>query len=437
MCCLPCVFFAKEYGRNASKLDKLVKSPLTFWTTAMGRLVSHSNGKCQVHNSSVIAMNNFLRSMRQETVPINQQLDNLLREQISKNREIMKSLFKTVIFCGRNNIALRGRRDDDPSNENLQGNFQALLSFRIDSGDETLQKHLQTAARNATYVSKTIQNEMITTVGNFITNKLSREIRDSKYFSILADEAADVANKEHLSVVIRFVDSTKTIREEFLGFHLCEEGTAGTAIKDLILKVVSDLGLCMDNCRGQCYDGAGNMAGRLNGASALITQEHEKAIYIHCMNHRLNLCVADTCSLQLVRNMMTVVRTISEFFSNSPKRQQCLISKIKELLPNNNHRVLIDVCRTRWISRIDGMDRIVELLVPVVSLLEDIAMNREVRVEEGTIGNWNLNSKNDAQNLINAITFPFIVTLVVVRHVLDLTRPLHCPSIIKSFTALL
>ena len=38
-------------------------------------------------------------------------------------------LFKTVIFCGRNNIALRGRRDDDPSNENLQGNFQALLEF--------------------------------------------------------------------------------------------------------------------------------------------------------------------------------------------------------------------------------------------------------------------------------------------------------------------
>ena len=67
----------------------------------------------------------------------------------------------------------------------------------------------------------------------------------------------------------------------------------------------------MDDCRGQCYDGAGNMSGRLNGA-----------IYVHCMNHMLNLRVADTRQLPLVRNMMDVVRKLSEFFDNSPKRKQ-------------------------------------------------------------------------------------------------------------------
>ena len=34
--------------------------------------------------------------------------------------------------------------------------------------------------------------------------------------------------------------------------------------------------------------------------------------------------------------------------------------------------------------------------------------------------NWN--SRNDAQALINAITLSFIITLVIVRHILDLTR---------------
>ena len=68
---------------------------------------------------------------------------------------------------------------------------------------------------------------MITTVGKYIIKNLSREMRECKYFSILADEAADESNKEHLSVVIRFADSSKTIREEFIGFYLCEEGTAG------------------------------------------------------------------------------------------------------------------------------------------------------------------------------------------------------------------
>lgn len=386
----------------------------------MSRFTKHASGKCEMHNFAVIAMENFLRNMTRESVPIDQQINNLLQQQIKRNREILKSLFKTIIFCGKNNIALRGPRDDDPQNTSLSGNFQALLEFRIDSGDQTLQHHLETAPRNATYISKTIQNEMITTVGAIIVNNLSQEIRDSKYFSIMSDEAADISNKENLSVVIRFLDSSKTVREEFVGFYLCEDGTTGAAIKDLIIGAVADLGLSMDDCRGQCYDGAGNMSGRLNGASSLIRAEHDKAIYVHCMNHRLNLCVADTCQLPLVRNMMDVVRKLSEFFDNSPKRQQHLISKIRVLMPAANHFVLVNVCRTRWIERIDGMDRIVELLHPVVATLEDISMNRNAPSN----GNWNQNSRNDAQALINAITFSFIVTLVIVRHILDLTRPL-------------
>ena len=112
-----------------------------------------------------------------------------------------------------------------------------MLAFRVDAGDQVLEEHLQNAARNATYISKTIQNEMIAVVGKFITDHLSREIRESRYFSILADEAADVSNKENLSVVIRYIDGTKNIREEFIGFYVCEAGTAGVAIKEIILNI--------------------------------------------------------------------------------------------------------------------------------------------------------------------------------------------------------
>lgn len=364
-------------------------------------------------------MANFVRVMRHQVVPANQQLDILLQQQIETNRKILSSLFETVILCGRNSIALRGHRDDGPATQSQKGNFQALLQFRVKSGDETLQRHLSNAPRNVTY-SKTVRNEMITTVGKYILDKLSSEIKDSKHFTILADEAADISNKENLSIVIRFVDASKSIRQEFVGYYHCNERRTGQTIKTMILKVVSDLGPPMDDCRGQCYDGAGNMAGQYNGASALIKELHEKAIYVHCMNHCLNLCIADTCSLPLVRNMMGVVKKLSDFFSNSPKRQDYLIKKVKAQMPRSNHHVIIDVCRTRWVARIDGMDRIVELLLPVVSTLEDISLNRDA------FGNqqWNHNSKDDAQSLVNAINFSFIVTLVVLRHILDLTRPL-------------
>ena len=35
----------------------------------------------------------------------------------------------------------------------------------------------------------------------------------------------------------------QTIREEVVGFHLCEKGTSGRAIKTVITNAVADLGL--------------------------------------------------------------------------------------------------------------------------------------------------------------------------------------------------
>ena len=50
---------------------------------------------------------------------------------------------------------------------------------------------------------------------------------------------------------------------------------------------------------------------------------------------------------------------------------------------------------------------------PVVAILEDISMNRNTPSHE----NWNQNSRNNAQALINAITFSLIITLVIVRYI--------------------
>ena len=45
------------------------------------------------------------------------------------------------------------------------------------------------------------------------------------YFSILADEVADVSNTEQLSLVLRYMDDDNNIREEFIDFLPCKDGT--------------------------------------------------------------------------------------------------------------------------------------------------------------------------------------------------------------------
>jgi len=78
-------------------------------------------------------------------------------------------IVKTVIFCGRQGIPLRGHSDTgtlalpdgDPAVND--GNFRVLLRFRIDSGDLALNEHLEYCMQNATYISPKIQNEIFAT----------------------------------------------------------------------------------------------------------------------------------------------------------------------------------------------------------------------------------------------------------------------------------
>ena len=51
------------------------------------------------------------------------------------------------------------------------------------------------------------------------------------------------------------------------------EGTSGAAIADLIFGQIKTFGLDMNNCRGQGYDGAGNMSGKNIGVSSRIAAE--------------------------------------------------------------------------------------------------------------------------------------------------------------------
>ena len=79
------------------------------------------------------------------------------------------------------------------------GNFIELLHFQA----ETDEMNLQLAPKNASYTSKTIQNELIEIVSQKICSDIFSEIKTAKFYSIIADEVTDVGNKEQLSLSLR------------------------------------------------------------------------------------------------------------------------------------------------------------------------------------------------------------------------------------------
>ncbi|XP_046862997.1 52 kDa repressor of the inhibitor of the protein kinase-like isoform X1 [Xenia sp. Carnegie-2017] len=261
---------------------------------------------------------------------INEQADSLLSKRIKYNRCILRAMVETVILCGRQNLALRGHRDDSSHySSSNPGNFQALLDYRISSGDKVLAEHFKLSKKTATYRSKTIQNKLVAICAKQISDKIVSAINDSNLpiYLVLADEAADCGNIKQMPIVLRYVDQNKQVNERFICFVDCKNGTTGLVLSQNIEQTLNNVGLPLINCRGQGYDGASAMPSLRKGVCGRMWS---KALYVHCSSHRLNLVVAKACSLSLVKNMLGQAQKITSFFSSSPKRSQYLSEKIME-----------------------------------------------------------------------------------------------------------
>ena len=74
--------------------------------------------------------------------------------------------------------------------------------------------------------------------------------------------------------------------------------------------------------------------------------------------------------------MMDNVGGVSDFFNSSPKRMQVLQDNIKKLLPTERHQKLLNVCRTRWVARIDGLQIFIYCYPAIVDSLEHISKDK-------------------------------------------------------------
>ena len=61
---------------------------------------------------------------------------------------------------------------------------------------------------------------------------------------------------------------------------------------------------------------------------------------------------------------MTNINEISYFFNFPVPRKNFLQEKIVQFCPDSSKHKLKDVCRTRWVEQIEGMDVFEDLFVP-------------------------------------------------------------------------
>ena len=130
-------------------------------------------------------------------------------------------------------------------------------------------------------MSFTTQNNIINVIGyDLLLNTIISEVNEATFFSVLADEVSS-HTVEHLALYLKFMDSERNIREEFVL----------PSIADSIRTNLVNLGLSMSDLRGQGYDGASTMNGAKAGVQAQIHEQQPMALYTHCAGHCLNLAM--------------------------------------------------------------------------------------------------------------------------------------------------
>ncbi|XP_051881620.1 52 kDa repressor of the inhibitor of the protein kinase-like isoform X2 [Pristis pectinata] len=333
------------------------------------------------------------------------------------NKEFLKVLFETVLLLGRQNVPLGGSATENVSNLcNTQDNIQALLEFRMNAGDEILRKRFETTAVNAVYCPKNLQKDLLDICEMCIREEVLREVRDSNFFSIVTDDVINIAGVDHVSLLIRFVDESDSLRQEFVGFIPCE--LDGEFLASRIHETLTEKwGLNMYYCRGQAYNGSGAMSYKKQVVVASILQQCPKALCTPCSSYPLNIWMAKSSLIFGISMVLSLMENIVSFFSLSPQLQKVFDVSVDSIYQTNEEKAkeLKKLFQINWYERHDTFEILADLYEVLVTCLDEISYD--------TCGRWNAEIATQASMLSSTMRdFEIVVSLMVLKNVLSYTR---------------
>lgn len=428
--CKFCVLFPPKNTRLSTAV--LVNRAFQNLQKAKGQFgVLDQHEQRDYHKNAVTEGKLFTQTFRKPEKHVDALLNKRRKELYDSNVHVVKSIIEAVALCGKQNLALRGHRDDNTSVNSNTGNFRAILKL-LGTRDPILRKHLQSGKKNCQYTSKTVQNQIIDLIAVYIRNQITKDLKEgkhSKYFSVLADEVTDTTtNKEVLTLCLRFLSGTDraniSISEAFVDFIPLER-TTGRAIADAIMKSLHDNGFDIENLRGQGYDGASAMSSSRQGVNGRIREVAPKALYSHCKSHILNLSISSSCKQLSIRNMIGSLNEVYLFFANSPKRQ-AFFEKILALTEcPSTKKKLQGLCKTRWAERHSCYDTFHELYSYITTTLDAMLRPHDYRdLFENEEWSWDPDTRTKAQGLHSTLlSFDFIIAFLVAKKGLEPIRP--------------
>ena len=332
----------------------------------------------------------------------------IVSSEINHWNGVLLRIVSIIKMFGRSCLAFQGTSDKlyRNNNDNFLKMIQLLAEFDLVM-EEHVRRVLRKEERQATYLSKTIQNELIDVISNNIRQYILKAVRKSKYYSIILDCTPDASKTEQVTMIIRYVSINQTsddsrtsdvvINENFLGFVPIEK-SSGSELTKVLLEELSTLELPLQDMRGQGYDNGSNMKGAHSGVQVRIGNMNPRAFYVPCSSHSLNVVVNDMVKSSLeAANFFNMVQKIYVFFSSSTLRWSILLKNVSGL-------TLKPLSDTRWESRIEAIKplryQIGKIYDALFSIYEDSDMDTSAR--------------DEASGLLNQVKqFKFVCSIII------------------------
>uniref|UniRef100_H3B153 HAT C-terminal dimerisation domain-containing protein n=1 Tax=Latimeria chalumnae TaxID=7897 RepID=H3B153_LATCH len=173
--CFPCMLFGKKSPSTPNIANP--KRGFSDWKHLSPRIGEHENSP--EHRQSYLSWRSFEMNIKHGT-GIDSGLQRTLTEK-EKWRTILKIILDAVIFCIKDNLALRG--SSDIIGQSNSGIFLKLLEM-ISHYNPELAVHISNHKKGrVSYFSPAIQNEFINLLGNTVRQELISRIKETKYYS--------------------------------------------------------------------------------------------------------------------------------------------------------------------------------------------------------------------------------------------------------------
>ncbi|KAK2847404.1 hypothetical protein Q5P01_010403 [Channa striata] len=328
-------------------------------------------------------------------------------------REYLRSLFEVVVMLGKQSIPLVADKASEA--EYKSNNFQALLDYRMNAGDEALKKRFEATAVNTEYLSAAQQSQLLDVCENTVREEMLMEVRESRFFSLVTGDLVEFSSEKHLPLFLRFVNQQNVLREEFLDF-VPFDGDESALVERLEAQLTDRWGLSMEDCRGQAHKATGTSTTKMKAVAVLLMEKYPLALHMPCSHMALNIHLSNSLPFPSVQVVMEILRRIASFF-RTPFTQDELEKAISTHYQKNEEKgnALKQTCGPGWTEQHNVFDLLLDLLPPLLLCMDTIRNNDEGRFADAVVA--------DAYSIAEILAdFEIIVTIVILKNVLTFTR---------------